>query len=67
MAELNDAAEAAERLERALDRIAALTAGLAPVLPESPAPDTEASAEVARRLDDLIGRIRTVLGPDAGG
>ena len=71
MADINDPAEAAERLERALDRIAALAAALpksAPdPAPDSPGEETEAHAEVARRLDDLIGRIRNVLGPEAGG
>lgn len=69
VADNDDPSEAADRLERALERIAALAA---PVGADSPghaiAPaGTESSVEVARRLDALIGRIRSVLGPNAGG
>jgi hypothetical protein len=64
--EPEDADMAADRLEAALERIAALTA--VRTVP-SPAPDTELSIpEIAERLDSLIGRLRAALGkPDALG
>lgn len=65
MADDNDATEAADRLERALERIAARAAPR--VAADSPQHGTETEAEVSRRLDALIGRIRAMLGPQAGG
>ncbi|HBK09162.1 MAG TPA: hypothetical protein DDZ81_25440 [Acetobacteraceae bacterium] len=56
---------AADRLEVALERIANLAAARpAPVHP--PIPDSDLSvAEIAERLDSLIGRLRAALGkPD---
>jgi len=65
--ESDDAAEAAARLEAALERIAAL-AGTRPPSP-SPAPEAGESAELAvpveeitARLDSLIDRLRAALG-----
>jgi hypothetical protein len=52
-----DPAEAAERLELALERIAALA--------DRPAPPPSATTEIAGRLDSVIARLRAGLGPDA--
>lgn len=58
----DDATDAAERLEQALDRIATLAARPAP-------PDTGTAAtvtpEIADRLDQVIAKLRAGLGPDA--
>lgn len=68
MADDNDATDAAERLERALERIAARAASAGPMVDaDSRQHDSETEADVSRRLDALIGRIRAVLGPQAGG
>lgn len=65
--ESDDAAEAAARLEAALERIAAL-AGARPLAP-APAADGADQAEpavpveeIAARLDGLIDRLRAALG-----
>lgn len=65
--ESDDAADAAARLEAALERIAAL-AGARPQ-PPSPAPDSGEPAdpavpveEITARLDSLIDRLRAALG-----
>jgi hypothetical protein len=70
LADPDDPADAAARLEQALERIAA-SAARAPQTPPSPVPvpleppfDTEA---VTARLDRLIGRIRAVLDPKSEG
>ncbi len=59
LAEHQNPAEAAARLEQALDRIARAARG-----PAAPAPDT---AEVAARLDRLIEELRAALGTTSGG
>lgn len=74
--ETDDPDEAADRLEAALERIARLAAQPRPA-PEPVPPaavlsdgmdaeegldDAPATAEIAERLDDLIERLRTVLG-----
>lgn len=63
MADDDDAAKAAERLERALDRIATSVSASPPVMPDTREDVIETVAEVARRLDTMIGRIRSALGP----
>ncbi len=70
--ETDDPDEAADRLEAALERIARLAAQPRPAQgAEPPAADmptdealdeAPATAEIAERLDDLIERLRTVLG-----
>ncbi len=65
VADDDDAAKAAERLERALDRIATLISASPPVEPDAQGEMTETVAEVARRLDIMIGRIRSALGSRA--
>lgn len=68
VADDNDTAEAAERLERALERIAARASLVSATPPAGPDEDgDETEAEVARRLDTLIDRIRSALGPQTGG
>jgi hypothetical protein len=61
--ETDDAAEAAARLEAALERIAALTATRPPAVesgePHEPAAPAE---EITARLDALIDRLRDALG-----
>jgi hypothetical protein len=61
--ESDDAAEAAARLEAALERIAALTAARPPV-PDSGDPHDSAvpTEEITARLDALIDRLRDALG-----
>ena len=57
MADTDDPADAAARLEKALERIAALAA-----LPVRPHPREAAEAAiVAQRLDRLIAKLRTAL------
>ncbi len=59
--ELDDPEAAADRLEAALERIAILTAAAPPA--RNAVPDAELSvAEIAERLDHLIGRLRAALG-----
>jgi len=70
VADDNDTAEAAERLERALERIAARASSVSatpPVAADLDEEGDETEAEVARRLDTLIDRIRSALGPQTGG
>lgn len=65
--ESDDAAEAAARLEAALERIAALAGARPPAAsrlddaadPAEPAPPVD---EIAARLDSLIDRLRAALG-----
>ncbi len=59
MSDIVDPAEAAARLEAALERIAALAERNPPGAPADPLPDT---AHIAARLDSLITHLRTVLG-----
>jgi hypothetical protein len=64
--ETDDADAAADRLEAALERLAALTGTLrsAPEA-EDPGPvqaNSAAVEEIAGRLDDLIDKLRTALG-----
>ena len=61
MAENEDPAEAASRLENALDRIAKLMHR-----PPPPAPPGSDTARIAARLDALIAQIRAALGAGAG-
>ncbi len=59
--EPEDPDAAADRLEAALERIAALAA--VPPSPPVAEPDSDLSIhEIAERLDDLIGRLRAALG-----
>ena len=74
--ETDDPDQAADRLEAALERIARLAAhprsAPAPAPSSAQAPtdldadealdEAPATAEIAERLDDLIERLRTVLG-----
>ncbi len=74
--ETDDPDKAADRLEAALERIARLAAQPRPALeptPSAAAPSDDmdaqealdvapTTAEIAERLDDLIDRLRTVLG-----
>jgi hypothetical protein len=57
---------AADRLEAALERIAHLAAvrpAPVPAPAHAPIPDSDLSAaEIAERLDSLIGRLRAALG-----
>lgn len=63
--EPQDPDAAADRLEAALERIAALTAA-PPLLKTNMMPDSELSIpEIAERLDNLIGRLRAALGTAA--
>jgi len=57
-----DAAEAVERLEQALDRLAALASRT-----PAPADATRAfdATKIADRLDAVIAKLRAGLGPDA--
>ena len=57
MADIDDPAEAAIRLEAALERIAALAAR-----PHVPSGNTAEAARVAARLDSLITQLRAALG-----
>jgi hypothetical protein len=64
--ETDDADAAADRLEAALERLAALTGTLrsasdAEESPPAPA-NSAATEEIASRLDGLIDRLRTALG-----
>lgn len=61
--ETDDAAEAAARLEAALERIASLTATRPPA-PDSGEPHeaSVAAEEITARLDALIDRLRDALG-----
>ena len=60
--EPEDPDAAADRLEAALERIARLAA-VRPVPTVAPPPETDLSVpEIAERLDQLIGRLRTALG-----
>ena len=69
MAEPDDAAETAARLERALERIALASRAAAPQGTHSGAPaETRTDrAEVAARLDGLIAELRAALGSTPGG
>ncbi len=58
----DDATAAAERLEQALERIAALAAR--PAAAEPGITET-ATPEIAERLDQVIAKLRAGLGPDA--
>lgn len=58
----DDADDAASRLEAALERIARLAAAGGPVVATETA-DTEL---LAKRLDDLIDRVRTALDETSG-
>jgi hypothetical protein len=64
--ETDDADAAADRLEAALERLAALTGTLRSASDEEasrPAPANSASVEeIASRLDGLIDRLRAALG-----
>jgi hypothetical protein len=63
--EPEDPDAAADRLEAALERIAHLASvqPVPPVPPQAASPDSELSIrEIAERLDQLIGRLRTALG-----
>jgi hypothetical protein len=62
--EPEDPDAAADRLEAALERIARLAAVQpAPSHAHTPTPDVDLSiAEIAERLDQLIGRLRAALG-----
>ncbi|MDA8253304.1 MAG: hypothetical protein M0Z28_29615 [Rhodospirillales bacterium] len=60
MAEHEDPAEAAARLEQALERIARLAHPPQPAVPE---PET---ARIAARLDGLIAELRAALADTAG-
>lgn len=66
MAETDDADAAADRLEAALERLAALTGTIRPAADaEASRPEQANSAaveEIAARLDSLIDRLRTALG-----
>ena len=70
MADSEDPAEAAVRLEEALERIAALARRPLPAAPqtvlqpEGAMPDVDA-ARMAARLDALISQIRAALGVSA--
>jgi hypothetical protein len=77
LAVIEDPADAAARLEQALERIAALAAQARPVTQHSasmsadghPGSATASSIDVsalAARLDGLIYELRTALGPQAG-
>jgi hypothetical protein len=60
----DDPAEAADRLEQALERIAALSAERIAGVPAHPAPALPSgadAAELAARLDALIARVRGAL------
>ena len=60
MAPNEDTDEAADRLEQALERIAARVAD-APTLPSG-----ASVSDIAQRLDALITRLRTTLAAQAG-
>jgi hypothetical protein len=59
----DDPTESAERLEQALERIAALAARVA--VPAEAAPRGADTTELADRLDGLIVRLRSGLGSEA--
>ena len=59
----DDATAAAERLEQALERIAALAAR--PAASAEPGLADTATPEIADRLDQVIAKLRAGLGPDA--
>ncbi len=58
LADHDDPADAAARLERALERIAGLAKPAAAV----PAEPHRSTAEIAARLDALIAQVRAALG-----
>ncbi len=60
MAENEDPADAAARLEQALERISVLAQR------PLPAPPTVETARIAARLDALIAQLRAALGATAG-
>jgi len=66
MADLpDDPADAALRLEAALERIARSAREAQTRIPQPPGPAAsmpDESVEIAARLDDLIARLRTALG-----
>lgn len=64
MAENDDLAAALARLEVALTRIAAAAERPRPEPATSPAEHPE-TAEIAARLDAIIGEVRAALGPTA--
>jgi hypothetical protein len=57
-------AEAAHRLEEALERIARVARDVATRIPPRPI-EPDHRAEVAARLDTLIARLRSALGPQS--
>ena len=59
----DDATAAAERLEQALERIAARAAR--PPAATGPGTPETAPPEIAERLDQVIAKLRAGLGPDA--
>jgi hypothetical protein len=63
----DEAADAAERLEEALERIAALAARRGDPIsePAGPGDHKAGSPEVAQRLDALIADLRAALGPNS--
>lgn len=58
----NDPDAAAARLESALERIAQLTGSLHALPGETRTESAQAVNEIAMRLDQLIDRLRSVLG-----
>lgn len=61
MTEAGDLAEAAARLEEALERIAALADQVALARAREPAPGELDAAEVAERVDALIAKLRAAI------
>ena len=60
--EPEDPDAAADRLEAALERIARLAAVQPAVVQSAPLDSDLSVAEIAERLDSLIGRLRAALG-----